>query len=296
MPHAAEISRAAPSCFLFVVDQSGSMEDAFAGAESSRSKAQELADVINRLLQTLVTRCAQGEDVHDYFEIGVIGYGETVGPALQGPLAGRDLVKISELAFNPALLEQRTRTIPDGDGGTIEESYQFPSGRSDSRRWHADVRGLRRTKTALEAWVVARSRITDGRTHHRRRVDRRRAVRDRLVDSRAGHQRRSGFAGQPPPVLVRRCWSRFKRRVGSAGRVRADVRHVGPPARVRHEAGFGDIRSTTQPRLRLQRGSDRSDPVHRHRDAGLGAAIMIVRRAAPLMTFAGRIPSTAIGR
>jgi hypothetical protein len=171
MPHAAEISRAAPSCFLFVVDQSGSMEDAFAGAESSRSKAQELADVINRLLQTLVTRCAQGEDVHDYFEIGVIGYGETVGPALQGPLAGRDLVKISELAFNPALLEQRTRTIPDGDGGTIEESYQFPV-------WVDPIHvggtpmceALRRTKTALEAWVVAHPQsypptvvhITDG--------------------------------------------------------------------------------------------------------------------------------------
>jgi len=67
------------------------MEDGFAGAANGRSKAQGLADIINRLLQTLVTRCAQGEDVHDYFEIGVIGYGETVGPALQGPLAGRAL-------------------------------------------------------------------------------------------------------------------------------------------------------------------------------------------------------------
>src|SRR5262245_53769340 len=80
MPHAAEISRAAPSCFLFVVDQSGSMEDAFAGANAGRSKAQELADIINRLLQTLVTRCARGEDVHDYFDVGVLGYGDTVGP------------------------------------------------------------------------------------------------------------------------------------------------------------------------------------------------------------------------
>ena len=156
MPYTAEISRAAPSCFLFVVDQSGSMEDGFAGAANGRSKAQELADIINRLLQTLVTRCAQGEDVHDYFEIGVIGYGETVGPALQGPLAGRDLVRISELAFNPALLEQRTRTVPDGDGGFVEESYQFPV-------WLDPVNvggtpmceALRRTKAALDVWVAA---------------------------------------------------------------------------------------------------------------------------------------------
>jgi hypothetical protein len=156
MPHAAEISRAAPSCFLFVIDQSGSMEDAFAGASAARSKAQELADVINRLLQTLVTRCARGEEVHDYFEVGVIGYGDTVGPVLQGPLAGRDFVRISELAFNPALLEQRTRRISDGDGGFVDDSYQFPV-------WIDPVHvggtpmceALRRAKAALDVWVAA---------------------------------------------------------------------------------------------------------------------------------------------
>src|SRR5688572_4652677 len=106
MPYSAEISRANPSCFLFVLDQSGSMEDAF-GAKTGRSKAQELADVINRLLQTLATRCAKGEDVRDYFDIGVIGYGASVGPVLQRPLGGRDFVPISEIALNPALLENR---------------------------------------------------------------------------------------------------------------------------------------------------------------------------------------------
>ena len=156
MPYAAEISRAAPSCFLFVVDQSGSMEDGFAGADSGRSKAQELADVINRLLQTLVTRCAQGEDVHDYFEIGAIGYGEAVGHALRGPLAGRDFVPISEIAFNPALLEQRTRKIPDGDGGFLDESYQFPVWLDPVHTGGTPMcEALRRTKAALDGWIAA---------------------------------------------------------------------------------------------------------------------------------------------
>ena len=65
MVNTAEISRGNPSCFLFVIDQSGSMEDPFSGADTGRSKAQKLADVMNRLWQTLVTRCAKGEDVRD---------------------------------------------------------------------------------------------------------------------------------------------------------------------------------------------------------------------------------------
>src|SRR6266566_3099344 len=99
MPYSAEISRANPSCFVFVIDQSGSMGDAFGGVSSSgRSKAQELADTLNRLLQNLVTRCAQGEEVREYFDVAVFGYGQSIGTVLLGPLAGRDFVKISELA------------------------------------------------------------------------------------------------------------------------------------------------------------------------------------------------------
>ena len=116
----AEISRATPSCFLFILDQSGSMDEGFGGAMAARSKSQELADVINRLLQTLVTRCAKGEEVRDYFDIGVLGYGETVGSVLPPPLAGRYFVRISEIAFNPAVLESRVHVVPDGAGGVVE--------------------------------------------------------------------------------------------------------------------------------------------------------------------------------
>jgi hypothetical protein len=58
MQYSAEISRAHPSCFFLVLDQSGSMEDPFAGSDTGRSKAQEVADVINRLLQTIISRSA----------------------------------------------------------------------------------------------------------------------------------------------------------------------------------------------------------------------------------------------
>ncbi|PYY12875.1 MAG: hypothetical protein DMG60_23030 [Acidobacteria bacterium] len=125
MAYSAEISRNNPSCFLFVIDQSGSMADSF-GIESAKSKAQGVADAINKLLQELVIRCARDEGVRDYFYMGVIGYGANVGPALGGTLSGRDLVPISEVANSPARIEERAKKVDDGAGGLVDQKVRFP--------------------------------------------------------------------------------------------------------------------------------------------------------------------------
>lgn len=126
MPYVAEISRANPSCFLFCIDQSGSMQDPF-GSESKKTKAAGLADAINRLLQNLVIKCAKSEGIRDYYHVGVIGYGGNgVRPAFHGALSGRELVPISDIGNNPARVEQRTKKVDDGAGGLIEQTVKFP--------------------------------------------------------------------------------------------------------------------------------------------------------------------------
>jgi hypothetical protein len=124
MPYTAEISRTNPTCFLFLIDQSESMSETL--PDTGTSKADELASATNRLLQQLVLRCVRGETVLDRFNVGVLGYGSKVGPVLGGNLAGKNLVLLSELALNPLRIEQRTRKVPDGVGGTVEQSYKFP--------------------------------------------------------------------------------------------------------------------------------------------------------------------------
>ncbi|HZS44221.1 MAG TPA: vWA domain-containing protein [Blastocatellia bacterium] len=125
MTYTAEISRTNPSCFLFLVDQSGSMKDGF-GGDSSKKKADSVADVINRLLQNLVIKCAKSEGVRDYYHVGVIGYGNEVKPILSGNLAGKDLIRISEVAEQPARIEERTKKVEDGAGGLVEQTVKFP--------------------------------------------------------------------------------------------------------------------------------------------------------------------------
>ena len=126
MPYTAEVSRSNPSCFLFLIDQSGSMDDPFGGDQSGKRKADGVADAINRLLQNLVIKCAKSEGVRDYYHVGVLGYGAHVGPAFAGALAGQDLAPVSAIADNPARVEERARKVDDGAGGLVDQRVKFP--------------------------------------------------------------------------------------------------------------------------------------------------------------------------
>ncbi|MBP2368432.1 vWA domain-containing protein [Pseudonocardia parietis] len=126
MSYTAEISRSNPTCFVFLIDQSASMIDPIGGTETPQKKADVVADAINRLLTELAVKCAKEEGVRDYFHVSIIGYGESVGSAFQGALGGRDLVALSEVADNPAKVDERTKKVPDGAGGLVETSTTFP--------------------------------------------------------------------------------------------------------------------------------------------------------------------------
>src|SRR3989454_3124369 len=127
MAYQAEISRKNPGCFLFLVDQSESMEDPFGGGEAGRRKAEELATILNKLIHNLCIRCAKSDSIYDYFHVGVLGYSEeSCKPALGGELSGRSLVPISELASKPLRIEERVKKSDDGAGGVMDQTVKFP--------------------------------------------------------------------------------------------------------------------------------------------------------------------------
>src|SRR5262249_33160282 len=125
MAYQADISRSNPGCFLFLLDQSGSMADGFAGG-NGHSKAAELATIINRLLASLVIRCSKDEGVRDYFDVGVIGYGAKVTSALTAQADEMPNAPISQLPDAPLRVEDRVQKIPDGAGGLVEQTVKFP--------------------------------------------------------------------------------------------------------------------------------------------------------------------------
>jgi len=120
-----------------------------------RTKAQGVADAINRLLQNLVIKCAKSEGVRDYYNVGVIGYGTQVGPAFAGSLAGRELVPISDIATMPARIEERSKKVDDGAGGLVEQKIKFPV-------WFDPIgnggtpmcQAFTRAQTIMSAWLA----------------------------------------------------------------------------------------------------------------------------------------------
>src|SRR5271155_3943852 len=131
MPYSAQITRSAPSCIIFMIDRSGSMSEPLAGTDSKR-KANTVADAVNRLLSDLTVKCAKGEGVRYYFDIGVVGYGSNnegvamVGGAFAGALTGRELVPVPEVYDNPARVDERKVKVDDGAGGFVEGNRKMP--------------------------------------------------------------------------------------------------------------------------------------------------------------------------
>jgi hypothetical protein len=128
MAYSKEISRQHKALFVFLLDQSFSMEDPMVA--SSNRKIDETTAVINAWLQNLSIACSKAEGFKDWFDISIIGYGTDdsanpiIEPALVGPLAGRELVTISEVAENPARIETVTAFMQDEETGEMLEMPQ----------------------------------------------------------------------------------------------------------------------------------------------------------------------------
>jgi hypothetical protein len=129
MPYSAEISRDNPTAFLFVIDQSGSMDEKMG---VGKSKAQFVADVLNRTLYTLTLNCSKASDdpakgVRHYFDVGVIAYGGSDAKSGFGGALQRSIIhSITDIGNSPLRVEDRIKKIDDGAGGLVDSRTKFP--------------------------------------------------------------------------------------------------------------------------------------------------------------------------
>ncbi|MYC28910.1 MAG: VWA domain-containing protein [Chloroflexi bacterium] len=158
MPYSADISRTNPGCFLFLIDQSGSMTQALGGQPGMR-KMDQAADSLNRTLNAISQRCSQGMDVRDYFHIGALGYktdqqgGSIIQSLLAGTSVDQPFLLISQVV-DIAEIEEREVRESDGAGGLVNVTRNFPVWlRPDAEYGTPMCEALDLAGVALRDWI-----------------------------------------------------------------------------------------------------------------------------------------------
>lgn len=104
-PYTARVSRTSPTAFVFLLDQSGSMQNTFGTQNGKVPKAKFLANAVNDLLNQLISECRRSGEYRNYMDICVIGYGgdedNTAKYAWEGDLSDKSFVTIQELKAHP---------------------------------------------------------------------------------------------------------------------------------------------------------------------------------------------------
>lgn len=154
MSYEAEISRANPTCFFFLIDQSSSMLDPIMGVQGNPSKADFVADAINRIIQSLVVTATKDLGVLRYYQVGALGYGNIITSPLSYISSDQNLIWIDDLAASPIRIEDREKLESDGAGGVIKVTTKFPlwiESYALGRTPMCDALG--RVKLIVENWV-----------------------------------------------------------------------------------------------------------------------------------------------
>lgn len=160
------VSSGNPGLLLVLTDNSSSMGQPFAG-QSGITKSQALAEVVNQTLADLVGRFRSGDRVKDTMDVSALSYSGdyNVRPALDGPLAGREIVSLPELAAGT------NRIIDDVDeNGEPFSQPVWVEPRAGGRT--PMTRGFGQARTALRQWrqqrkpskehLVLAVHVTDG--------------------------------------------------------------------------------------------------------------------------------------
>lgn len=112
--YTARITRNAPTAFVVLIDQSGSMAEMTQFNNEHMSKAEAVALTVNMLITELINRCRRGDDYADYFHIAIQGYHDERVESLLPE--GADFVSPSRLVGRELsrIKLHKERVLPNG--------------------------------------------------------------------------------------------------------------------------------------------------------------------------------------
>lgn len=176
-PYTAQITRNTPTAFIFLVDQSISMNRKTSLYGEQITLAEAVARIVNKQIYDLVLRCVKMDEVRHYYDIAIIGYGHEAYSGWNGTLMGRDFVSPEEIKNNPykkITVREEVRTRKGIQIKEIEKN-QWLEARCDGKWTHVH-QAFGRAKELLEKWMKEHHdkdcypptiiNITDGQFNH----------------------------------------------------------------------------------------------------------------------------------
>ena len=152
--YTAQITRNTPTAFIFLIDQSVSMQKYTTLYGEEMPMAEAVARIVNHHLNELVLRCVKGSETRDYYDIAIIGYGEKAYSGWKGELEGRDFVKPSELKEHPykkITTKKETRTRKGVKVVEIEEVQWIEAEATEG--WTRVHHAFEKAKGLLDEWM-----------------------------------------------------------------------------------------------------------------------------------------------
>lgn len=152
--YTAQITRNTPTAFIFLIDQSVSMQNYTTLYGEEMPMAEAVARIVNHQLNELVLRCVKGSETRDYYDIAIIGYGENAYSGWKGELEGRDFVKPSELKEHPykkITTKKETRTRKGVKVVEIEEVQWIEA--EATQGWTRVHHAFEKAKGLLDEWM-----------------------------------------------------------------------------------------------------------------------------------------------
>jgi hypothetical protein len=127
--------------------------------DGGESKADIVADAVNRLLFKLSGRAAGSGATAPPYEVTVIGCGGTVRTAMGGALTGRYLVPNRTLTTGAPSVEERRRKVPNAQGELVEQTIDLPVWvRPRAARERPMTQALQLVHSILAPWIGAHPR------------------------------------------------------------------------------------------------------------------------------------------
>lgn len=153
-PYTAQITRNTPTAFIFMIDQSVSMQKKTQLYGETMAMSEAVARIVNHQLNELVLRCIKGSETRDYYDIAIIGYGEKAYSGWKGELEGRDFVKPSELKEHPykkTTIRKETRTRKGMKVVEVEEVQWIEADATES--WTKVHLAFDKARQLLQNWM-----------------------------------------------------------------------------------------------------------------------------------------------